>query len=202
EVTVAQLRAVNADELGEVLKESTRGIDNPEGMPAWFFDVPGALAFEKASGKRIPTVPQWLHAAFGPFSESQSKYPWGNDLLDPTRAYADPESKEPIPQRVGGRERGASPYGIEDMAGNVAEWVRNGAGNTLWVIGGHHQMSYASLDSLSGASPIRKPMPGSESYDAMNSTEKETWKNYRFQNLGKDAVSWGSGLRMVVPVKQ
>jgi len=200
EVTIDQVEAVGSPETAEVVKESRRGIDDPRGLPAWFFDEKVARAFEKASGKRIPTVAQWLHAAFGANSETQARYPWGNDEADASRAHVNPEG-DALPRRVGGRERGASPYGIEDMAGNVAEWVRYGTGDALWILGGHHMMSYADLVSLSGASPLRKPMPGNEAWEKMSNEEKETWKAYRFKNSPDDMVAYGSGLRMVVPVR-
>ena len=157
-----------------------------------------ARAFEKASGKRIPTVQQWLHAAFGPYSEAQAKYPWGNDEPSETRAFIDPAGE--LPRKAGGRDQGASPYGIEDMAGNLCEWVRYGSGDSLWILGGHHRMQVANLALLSGASPLRKPMPGHEAYTAMPGEEKNQWTAYRFKNGPNDAGGFESGLRMVVPV--
>ena len=198
EVTVAQLRAVNAPELAEVLKESTRGIENPDNSPGWFYDESSARAFERASGKRLPTVDQWLHAAF---AGTTNKYPWGNEEPDSSRAYIAPDDPDSLPARTGAREKGASPYGIEDMAGNMAEWVRYGGGDGIWILGGHHMMTVANLSSLSGSSPMRKPMPGHEAYSAMPGTEKNNWQQYRFKNGPDDSPPMVSGLRMVVPVK-
>ena len=201
EVTVAQLKAVNAPELADVLNESMRGIDNPDNSPAWFYEEPFARAFEQASGKRIPTVEQWLHAAFAGSAETGRKFPWGNEAPDASRAYVAPENPDALPARVGGRDKGASPYGIEDMAGNMGEWVRNGSGDSIWMLGGHHMMRVEDLASLAGSSPLRKPMPGHEAYEKMPGTEKNDWSSYRFKNGPKDGAPMVAGLRMVVPVK-
>jgi hypothetical protein len=198
EVTLEQVQAVRSAELETVIKDSTQGIADPVGIPAWFYEEKSARAFERASGKRIPTVQQWLHAAF---AAGDARYPWGNDEPDMSRAYMAPEDETSLPRRAGGRERGASPYGIEDMAGNMAEWVRYGSGDSIWMLGGHHMMTNANLASLSGASPLRKPMPGHEAYSAMPGAEKNNWQQYRFKNGPDDNPPMVAGLRMVVPVK-
>jgi formylglycine-generating enzyme required for sulfatase activity len=54
-------------------------------------------------------------------------YPWGNDAPTPelarfAKSYKNPVYKDGVAP-VGRHGKGASPYGVYDMAGNVSEWV-------------------------------------------------------------------------------
>ena len=69
-------------------------------------------------GMRLPTEKEWEKAAsWGP-KGGKSMWPWGDDQ-QPDRAVLN--AKYPSP--VGTHPRGASRYGVQDMAGNAAEWV-------------------------------------------------------------------------------
>jgi formylglycine-generating enzyme required for sulfatase activity len=78
--------------------------------------VPTAAQWEKAARGGCELVPP---ADCGP--EDERRYPWGNDAPSCARAnYAGCGGR---PLAVGSTTAGASPYGVFDMAGNVAEWV-------------------------------------------------------------------------------
>lgn len=71
-------------------------------------------------GGRLPTEEEWEYAAHGP---KPRLYPWG-DTFDSNRANTW-ESNRHDTAPVGSYPQGESPFGVEDMAGNVFEWVNS-----------------------------------------------------------------------------
>lgn len=90
-------------------------------LPATNLSWEIAADFAHWMGFRLPTEAEWEKGARG---SEQRIWPWGNDYPDDTQAlFTWINGCRPEP--VDAHPKGRSPYGLYNMAGNAAEYVRD-----------------------------------------------------------------------------
>ena len=95
----------------------------PEGWgnkPVTWVSIEDALAYAAWSGKRLPHEWEWQYAAQ---STDGRSYPWGNEWNPQNLPPVDSGTTMGPLSDVGRFAKGASPFGVLDLVGNVSQWT-------------------------------------------------------------------------------
>jgi formylglycine-generating enzyme required for sulfatase activity len=94
--------------------------DGWSNKPATWVSLEDARAYAAWAGKRLPHEWEWQYAAQG---GDGRMYPWGNEW-DPAALPAPDQRREMrAPTSVDAYPKGASPFGVMDLVGNVWQWT-------------------------------------------------------------------------------
>jgi formylglycine-generating enzyme len=139
---------VTRERFEDATQPSTGAMD--PGLPITNLSPEAAEAFCRSRRGRLPTAAEWVWAAAGPDAR---RYPWGNAGLVCRRAAfgldGGPCADAGGPELVGSRPDGATPQGVLDLAGNVAEWTKESDGSFAARGGSFRSTSAAELKSWS-----------------------------------------------------
>ena len=153
-------------------------ISGRENYPVTYVSWYDAVSFLNWCGLRLPTEAEWEKALRGGIyldsDESKKKpnplperrYPWGNESPDANSVYRcnydGPDDGFEYTAPVGSFDRFNSPYGVCDLAGNVAEWTLDwystsyhvGLDGFRMVRGGSWMAVPAACDAITGATQL------------------------------------------------
>jgi formylglycine-generating enzyme required for sulfatase activity len=106
---------------------------------------------------------------------------------------------EDRPGPVDACPRGASPFGVLNMAGNVWEWLSDG-----WLIGGAWSFTELSDDYTEAVGDklhkfyyLHDPLPTEAVYGKLSTAERNSYFSYR---ASSEETLQKTGLRCVIPL--
>ena len=88
--------------------------------PVTWVSLEDARAYAAWAGKRLPREWEWQYAAQG---NDGRAYPWGNDWSEAAVPKTNRGRHLVPPADVDAHPRGASPFGVLDLVGNVWQWT-------------------------------------------------------------------------------
>jgi formylglycine-generating enzyme required for sulfatase activity len=88
--------------------------------PVTWVSLEDARAYAKWAGKRLPHEWEWQYAAQG---LDGRQYPWGNAWCDECAAKQEHGRELRGPEPGDAHPKGASPFGVMDLIGNVWQWT-------------------------------------------------------------------------------
>lgn len=91
-----------------------------ENKPVTWVSIEDARAYASWAGKRLPHEWEWQYAAQG---NDGRTYPWGNDWIRDNMPATDNGRTLLPPSDVGAHPQAASPFGVQDLIGNVWQWT-------------------------------------------------------------------------------
>lgn len=143
-------------DVSEVTRQRFGASGGEPGLPMTGVSAETAQKFCEGQRGRLPTGAEWLFASAG--SEGR-RYAWGNTGLVCRRAAFGlangPCAEAGGPELSGSRPDGASPDGLLDLSGNVAEWTVEATGAFAARGGSFRSTSAAELKSWASL-PIRE----------------------------------------------
>jgi formylglycine-generating enzyme required for sulfatase activity len=91
-----------------------------ENKPVTWVSQDDARAYCTWAGKRLPREWEWQYSAQGTDGRI---YPWGNDWQADRVPTPDTGHEPRLPDDRNAHPNGASPFGVEDLVGNVWQWT-------------------------------------------------------------------------------
>ncbi len=147
-VTVGEFRAfveaANYQTKAEVAKDTRTwrrpGFEQDDDHPVVLVSWNDAQRYCDWSGTRMLTEAEWEYAARG---RDGREFPWGNEAPNDELLWWSGTTPRSGTGAVGKHPKGASPFGVMDMGGNVGEWTFD---------------LYSEYESTLGGSIVRDPI--------------------------------------------